>query len=74
MSFEISLNDLNTYLEQDAKDIINILNTYKTSRITTKTSISLNAYDCVVPFTVDPVKKTKANKDLTKKEEIIFLL
>ena len=75
MSFEISLNDLNTYLEQDAKDIINILNTYKTSRITTKTSISLNAYDCVVPFTVDPVKKTKANKDLTKKRgNYIFVM
>ena len=75
MPFDTTLKDLNTYLEQDAKDIIKLLNTYKTSRIATKTGISLNAYDCVVSFTGDPVKNTKANKDLTaKRGNYIFVI
>lgn len=75
MSFDTALNDLNTFLEQDAKDIIDLLKKYQKSSITVKTSISLNAYDCVVPFSVDPVKGVQANKDLNgKRGNYVFVM
>ena len=75
MSFDEAIKNLHTFLENDAKDIINLLSNYQKQPITAKTSIKLNAFDVVVPFTYDPVSGTQANKDLNgRKGNYIFVM
>lgn len=66
MSIDSVLEELNTYLEQDGRKIIDLLDEYKTKDITKK-SISLHAFDKAISFAVDPVKGNPAYEDLKSK-------
>ena len=81
MSFDSTIKDLNLFLEDDAKSIANLLEDYKTNPIKEISSITLNAYDFVVSFNVEPEYDTqksnayKAFKNLKgKRGNYVFVM
>lgn len=75
MNFDDAIDELNKYLEDDAKAIVNYISNYKSNLPPSPINIKLNAFDEIIFFNRDPIKGTPENKLLSSKKGIyVFIM
>lgn len=75
MDFDDAIDELNKYLEDDAKEIVNYISNYKSILPPSPINIKLNAFDEIIFFNRDPIKGTPENKLLSSKKGIyVFIM